>query len=408
MATRYWKGSNPNISQVVTITVTGFDAGTSYRVTIGGVIVAVAGITSTAGTAAALQLALANSTANQFREIQWTIASSTVTGTAATAGTPFTAVSSVSGGAGTIGAVTTTTANSSPSDWGSSTNWDTFPTSGDSIVVENCVTPVLWNLDALSAIDIVDCYISSTMTAAMALPTINSNAYSEYRPTEVAFQTATTLRQTEAPGLAAGSRKFTVGTTACTATFQGAGNGTYGQEVSWWRGTNAGNVMNVEGASVSVCPLSSTTAAIATLKAIANAVVSCGTGLGTITAATVTDTTLSLSSTITTGTFAGASFVLCSGTMAVTTMNLYGGNVIYNTNGTIATLTLGSQTSAGSIDFSGDVRTLTITNQVSAYANSVYNDPYARTTMSAGIKVPKGSLADITFNFGIDRTYTIS
>lgn len=94
--------------QTVTIVITGFDAATTYKVTIGSVTVSVTGNTDTATTASDLQVALAGSVDPGFASVIWTVAGSTITGSAAHRA--FTATSSVSGGTGTIGDVTTTLA----------------------------------------------------------------------------------------------------------------------------------------------------------------------------------------------------------------------------------------------------------------------------------------------------------
>lgn len=410
MSTRYFKPAQLKQAQVVTVTLTGYDATTTYKITIGNITVSVLGVGGTvATTAAALLTALTNSQAGEFLEVTWSVNSATITGTAVTAGTPFTATSSVSGGAGTIGSVTTTTVNKSPSDFGDSVNWDTFPVSGDSLVIENCNIPILWNLDALSAIDIADAKIRGTFTEAAALPKHNADGdYEEYRPTEMTFGTCTALYQVEANGLQPGSRKFNVGANACTAQFFGAGNGAIGSEVTWFRGTNAANVVRINGASVAIAPISSMTAVIATLAMIAGAVARCGPGAGTLATVTLDASTLDVQTPITTLTAQGGSNILCRQAMTIGTANLYGSTLIYNSSGTITTLTLGSQVSAGAIDFSGDTRAVTITNLVNAYVGSNFNDPGSRVTLSAGIKVPKGKLSQIAFDNGIDRTYTVS
>ncbi len=125
MAVNVWNGHAQPVAQVVTITISGYHASTTYSITINSKTVSVAGTTDTAGTASALQVALAASTIPEFAEVTWTYPGSgaVVTGTAATPGVPFTATSSVSGGSGTIGAVTTTTANSGPNVYSATANW---------------------------------------------------------------------------------------------------------------------------------------------------------------------------------------------------------------------------------------------------------------------------------------------
>lgn len=413
MATRYWLGRSLRRAQVVTFSITAADTSTSYRVTIGVNTVSVSGLATVDLTAAALQAALSASDAGEFREISWSVSTSTITGTANIPGKPFTAVTSVSGGAGTIGAVTTTTTNSSPNDLTDANNWSaaTLPVSGDSIVFENSPEGVFWNLDGFAAKDIVSCVVRDTMTGAIGLPTYSADGgYYEYRPTELEMQTCTTLTVEQSPQLGAEGQKFNVATNPCTATFNGQGGGSIGAEIAWFRGTNTTNVVNANGASLAIGALISHVVDLATLRMTTGSVVRVGRGVEIIETLSTTDSTLDIDNAgITTLTTDGdGSSVTIRGTTAIATANLYGGTVTYNSNGTIGTLTLGSQTRGGSIDFTQDRRPMTITNLVNAYVGSQFNDKDTRVTLSAGIKIPNGRLSDIQADFGVGRTYTIA
>ena len=103
-ATLYWIGGADAVSQVATTQITAFDAATTYKVTIGGITVSVAGDTDADTTAAALKAALSGSDHPYFTAITWTVATDTITGTAATAGVPFVFSTSATGGTGTISA----------------------------------------------------------------------------------------------------------------------------------------------------------------------------------------------------------------------------------------------------------------------------------------------------------------
>lgn len=412
MATRYWLGRALARAQVVTITVTAYDAATTYKVTINTKVVSVVGSTNTATTASNLQTALAASDAPEFQEITWSVSSSTITGTANTAGTPFTASSSVSGGTGTIGSVTTTIENSSPSDINDANNWSggAVPITGDSIVLENSSVPLLWNLDALSAVDITAFTVYSTFTGAIGLATYTDTGYYQYRPTTLLMQTCTTLTIYQSSGLAPASQKFDVGSTECALTVFGQGSGaSIGQEVLWWVGTHASNTVNVNGGSVAIAALASDTATVATIKGVNGGTINCGAGLAAVTTLSATNCNVDISSNVTTMTLDGSSMTItCRNTMTVGTWTFSAGSAVYLSSGTVTTLTLGSQTSPASIDYSQDRRARTITNLVNAYAGSNFNDPDSTVTMSAGIKVPNGRLSDITYDFGIGKTHTIS
>ena len=138
MATRKWRGDAPKVAQISTVQVTAYDSSTTYIITMNGKTVSVVGITDAPTTATALKTALAASIIPEFAEVIWTVNSSTVTGTAKTAGVPFTFTKSVSGGSGTMGSVTTT-AGSGPNDVSIAANWTgaALPTTSDDVVFEN-------------------------------------------------------------------------------------------------------------------------------------------------------------------------------------------------------------------------------------------------------------------------------
>lgn len=93
-----------NARQSSTITITGYDTATTYKVTIGGVDVTQVGTGGNAAmTAQALTTALNNSVDAGFAAITWSSTGAVITGKADAGGVSFTATTSVTGGAGTIG-----------------------------------------------------------------------------------------------------------------------------------------------------------------------------------------------------------------------------------------------------------------------------------------------------------------
>ena len=178
MATKFWEPKALAVAQIVTVQITGFDAATTYIITIGGVDVSVPGNTSANQTATDLAAALDASTHPYFGGdgsagsvlISWSAATDTVTGTADVAGVPFTATSNVSGGAGTIGAVTTTTAATGPNFWDDAENWSdgVVPATNDTVYFRGSSIPVAWGLDQ-SAVDLTAMFIDQTFTGKIGL-----------------------------------------------------------------------------------------------------------------------------------------------------------------------------------------------------------------------------------------------
>jgi len=171
MAKKYWIGGAAAVAQVVTIQITVNDAATTYTVTIGGLAVSVAGNAGGVNsTASDLQAALAASTDPRFTAVTWTVATDTVTGTAAVAGVPFVAASSVSGGTGTIGAVTTTTASAGPSDWSTAGNWSdaAVPASTDDVTLSDTADNIVYGL-AQSSVTLARLTIEKSYTGKLGL-----------------------------------------------------------------------------------------------------------------------------------------------------------------------------------------------------------------------------------------------
>lgn len=101
-----------SVRQVSTITLTAYDAATTYKVTIGGVDVTQVGTGGTLSQlAATFATTLNNSADGNFAPITWSSSGAVITGKHDTGGTAFTPTTSVSGGTGTIGAPALVTAS---------------------------------------------------------------------------------------------------------------------------------------------------------------------------------------------------------------------------------------------------------------------------------------------------------
>lgn len=199
MATKYWLGTATAVAQVSTGEITGYDAATTYTVTIGNATVSTVGTGGTsATTATALVSALNASTHPYFAAVTWSVASSTrIVGTADTAGVPFTAALSVSGGTGTrtdFGGVGTNTANAGPCVWDTASNWSdgAVPANGDTVIFRDSSVSVLYGLSQ-SSLGLAKLVVEATYTGAIGLDrkvftnsvsgSTNSTAATEYRPT---------------------------------------------------------------------------------------------------------------------------------------------------------------------------------------------------------------------------------
>lgn len=415
MATNRWVSKAVKRAQVDTLTVTAYDVGTTYKVTIGNKTISTVGTGgTTATTAAALAALLQASTDGEFQEIQWayTSGNSFITGTANVTGKPFTLTFTVSGGTGTVSLAHTTT-NSSPNDVNDGLNWSagTIPANGEDVIIdfgdEN--QSLKWNLDALSAVTLNSLTRRRTFTGRAALDEINTDGtpYTEYRATEFTFGLQGAFKLLiEQPGSdGAAWWKINSGTTKALLRVQGDGPGSLYAEALWWRGTNVNNTVTAENASLAVAPVNSNAATWLTMDAT-NSSVRCG---DTVTQATLTNngSTIELNSALTTLVHSTAGgTTLCKGTGALGTATLDGGSLVYWSTGTITTLTLGVGTA---FDCSGDPRARTITNKVNLYAGSVFNDP-AGTCIAGGLSVQtvKCGIETVRINVGSNHSYAIT
>lgn len=94
---------------------------------------------------------------------------------------------------------------------------------------------------------------------------------------------------------------------------------------------------------------------------------------------------------------------LTVGSGAQATITLRGGNLVYNSTGTITTLTQW----AGGSDFSQDIRTKTVTNLV-MYNDTYFWDPLGNVTLTNGIDLIEGGLHQVDIKSLKSRTWTSS
>ncbi len=411
MSTVKWRGDAPVVAQITTITLTAYDVTTTYKVTVNGKVISTVGVGGTTTTTATALLALLQAcTEPEFLEITWTASTNVITGTAATPGQPFTATGSVSGGAGTQ-TTATPTASSGPNDWSLAANWSTgaVPIAADDVVFEASNVDVLYGL-AQSAVTLTSLTILASYTGRIGNPDFNpAGGYYEYRATYLAVS-ATTLNVGAGSGAGSGRLKLNVGTVACTLNVYGTGvpvDANISQALLF-KGTNAGNVANVYRGTVGIAALVGETATVATLRIgfisaqASDAVVYCGTGV-TLTTITQDGGVLTTQSNLTTVNHYAGTHTILAGT--VTTLTIDSGTVFYQSTGTCTTAAIGSD---GVLDCSQDLRGRTITNVLLVYERSAVRDPGKTLTLTAGLTTVRCGLADVTLDFGDNRTYTVT
>lgn len=174
MATRRFLGQADKVAQVSTGSIDSVDATPSnntFTVTIGGVSVSVAGDTDVNTTATNLRAALNASTHPYFAAATWSGTGGNIVGTADVAGVPFVPALTKSGaGTGTVTDFAATTASAGPNDWSTAANWSgaAVPVNGDTVIIENTSTPILWGLDQ-SAVTLAELRILQSYTGMIGL-----------------------------------------------------------------------------------------------------------------------------------------------------------------------------------------------------------------------------------------------
>ena len=427
MASNYWVGGAIAVAQVSTAQVTGYDVATTYKLTIGTVVISTIAAGSANATAAALVTAW-NLSAHPFcAAVTASSSTDTVTLTADTAGIPFVVTSSVTGGAGTIGSVATGTANSGPNDFGTAFNWATgaVPASGDSIEFGNGDYDVLWGLDQSAKT-----FAVVTINEAFGLGKIGLDANKFQTSATAQDETTKEYRQAylKAGGTAWSNRSksgrilwdfSSIQTTASNTDSASASDDDPNMEPVRLIGTHASNALHVSGGVVGVAR----TQELYEVSTFATVTATSGGG-GSFAAAGGSATVVNLGAACTLTSIAIAGAEVNNFGAAATTVNITEPNGTYtcygagahttiNNRGTVnyrSSGTLGTYTGAGTFDTSADPRAKTISNMTiysGADVNTNTGNPLS-VTFTNGIDLAGCSLADVTLDVGPHVTVTPS
>lgn len=267
MADNYWKGGAAAVAQVTTIQITGYDAATTYKITVGAVVISTVGTGGTVNTTATALAAAWNASTHPYcTGVTALAATDTVSLTADTAGVPFVVTSSVTGGTGTIGAATAATASAGPNDWGTAANWSlgVIPANSDNVYLRNLDRfPILWGL-AQSGVTPTLLVIEKGFVVMLGLFagkfTVSEGEYDdtvpEYRQAYLAIGAAT-VRIGEEYGNASASGsplvKVDTGTTNGTIIVYASGTAEDGQPAVRVKQNHASAVCSVYGGRVGHC-----------------------------------------------------------------------------------------------------------------------------------------------------------
>lgn len=407
MADNRWQPKALATAQVDTVTVANtWTAADTVTLTINGkaLVVTIGSLVTTAQVATTIKQAWENESftdttasktpANggqdivEHSEITATVSGSVVTLTHDIRGRPFTlSVTESTAGDGTATEATATPATG-PNHVNNVLNWSagTNPTTGEDVYIDDTDVSLLYALDSLND-TVATLTIGANFTGDIGLPKNNPSGYLEYLPDYFDMPATIVFIGTD-EGQGSGRIKLDNQAVPCTWNVEKTGSSSeFGLPAVILKGTDSGNVLDVNGGEVGVCVYGAETANIATAR-IAAGKVTFGEGavVGTL---NVLGGEVDLRRNLTTLAQGGGS-VTCWQSMTIGTATVTGGTLNYRSSGTITTLSIGGLTGPV-LDCSGDASGRTIST-LSVTAPSEIFDPFRTityTTLVVGANVDR-------------------
>lgn len=320
----------------------------------------------------------------EMAELTATVSGSVVTLASNVAGESIIGFTSteVTAGDGTSTQAETQTATG-PEFWDDIDNFSagSLPAAGEDIFADNTTVSIRYGLDA-SAVALLSFTQAQNFTGDIGLPERNKNGYQEYRGKYLQIR-ATTMLFGNGPGTGSRRIKIDSGSAAATAlTVEATGApAEQGLPAVIWKGTNAGNTLEVHAGQVGIAVLGGETATLSSAL-LARGNVEFGEGVGTIGTLTNQIAVVMLRSTVTAFTSAGG-VVTILGDAAFTTMDITGGTVDYRSNGTIGTLAVGGP--GGTLECANDNSARTI-SAATVNGGGRINDPLQTIVFTTGVQ----------------------
>ena len=421
MATIVFRGDAAAVAQQVTCTVGGtVEVGDIFKITIGSKTLAYAAAsTNVDSVAAGIASAFAALSTTSYPEFTGATTGITavalgsggqLTLTAKTAGVPFTVTLSTTESDGSAADAqtftqTTNVANAGPNDLSTAANYSggALPTGGDDLVFENSAVDLLYSLATLSAVTLNSLTIRQSYTGKIGLPRSNAAGYFEYRQQYLAVA-ATSINIGQGEGAGSGRIKLDTGSVQTTINVFNSGNAAEsGLKSVLWKGTHAGNVINVSKGSFGAAVFGGEQATISTLRQgfrtnpAGDSDVFLGTGC-TLTNLEKSGGTLEVSSNFTNLTQSAGETTLNSGSPG--TIELSGGQLRYRSASGATTINVAD---GAELDFRPDMRAKTI-GAVNLYSGAILRDPFQVATATSGYVLKNCQLKDVTLDVGTDIT----
>lgn len=285
---------------------------------------------------------------------------------------------------------TVTTANSGPGDVSVAANWsgETLPVAGDTIVVDQGTSPMLYHLDQL-ATGLAAFYHYSRYTGEIGLAEINTSFGTPYYEFRQQYLTVDSPIVDIGIGDGAGSGRMkiqgVVGTAVTVNVNQTANSLDEGIPSLLLVLPNTSSIVNVNRGSVGIAIYPGETSTVPTLRTgfITNkdgdSNVRCGTGV-TLTTVEIAGGVTTLQSNVTTLNETAGEVLQLAG--AITTANVGAGSILrYRSASTMTTAVIGP---GATLDCRQDMRAKTITN-LTLNTGAKYYDPHGVVTLTNGI-----------------------
>jgi len=435
MATNVWRGTAVDIKQVDIATVSGvWTTGDEAYVEIDGnrLIVTIGASISIANVADIMTKAinassktddlLGDETRNfggqelpQMTEFSASNTATTIVLEAGTVGVPYTVTFPSPSTASTGDIVLASSSSATGRNWFSNAdNWSVgaVPVSGDQIVYQDNGVDCLYGLNQVVVTN-VSMQIDASFTGRIGLAGRNPNGYDEYRQRHLVIKFTNAARGLvigEGPG--SGSARINIDPS--NTAVQGVVNFTSSPEADAKAAVDfingAGMKIAVRQGTVSLAAQSTNTASVATLEMTYSTQRSLDARVYVGTKARIDELKKSGGELIFVNTDGGTittctnqeGLIECNGAIGITLLDIQGGEVRWNSSGTLTTCRLSG---SGKVDFSRDNTAKTVTNPIERYSDaSSIIDPYKVVT---GLIIDNNQISD-TKNLNIGTDFRIT
>lgn len=309
--------------------------------------------------------------------------------------------------------IATTTAATGPNFWNNAGNWvqGSVPVTGDDVYIVNTSVPILYGMNQ-SGVTLATFRTAGTARNQIGLPKYNSAGYQEYRLTDL--QIGATLAEIGAGSVGSGSSliRLDFGSIQTDLRIQSTASASNdGTPALLWKGTNALNVVTVNGGSVGIGFYPGDTSTVKTLSMnyksnpadttleIGDAVTMTGTGFTLKQSGGIIRSRSGFQDITKTG---GDLYMSIGGAVSITNWK---GLVRFESPGA----TIGTLTNAGEFRRVSQVAAATITNQVVLFKDSIFVDQNGSLTLSGGYKFSGCEQKDMReISFGFNRSHTVA